>query len=73
MAVAPDFPMSSLPAAGGGLNKMSGLNRSSIGMGLGRKPVQSIPMKFVGANGWEGKVGVQTHVMPMHQNGSTVW
>ncbi|KAH7394392.1 hypothetical protein BKA66DRAFT_411060 [Pyrenochaeta sp. MPI-SDFR-AT-0127] len=76
-AVAPDFPMNSLPAAGG----LAAANRMSVmsfgGGGFGRKPVQSqIGMNgygMQGNGGWGNKNGVQTHVVPLQQNGSTVY
>jgi hypothetical protein len=69
--VATDFPINSLPAIG----VSNGINRFSTTNLLGRKPVQS--SMNMGANGYrseyEHKSVVQTHVTPVHQNGSQIW
>lgn len=75
MVVPADFPMSSLPAAGGNaMNRMS--NMSMNNLGFGRKPVgNQLGMNTyppAGANSWEDKNRVQAHIVPVHQNGSTV-
>lgn len=76
-SVPPDFPMNSLPAAGG-LRMANRMSAMSFGGGtFGRKPVQNQVAYggygMQGNGGWENKNGVQTHVMPLQQNGSTVY
>ncbi|CAO2657916.1 Nn.00g071760.m01.CDS01 [Neocucurbitaria sp. VM-36] len=76
MPVTADFPMNSLPAAGVNAIKRAS-NMSLNNMGFVRKQVpNSLGMNGYapgGANNWENKNGVQAHIMPVHQNGSTVW
>ncbi|KAF1851560.1 uncharacterized protein K460DRAFT_270005 [Cucurbitaria berberidis CBS 394.84] len=62
MTIPMDFPMNSLPTAGG--NAMKKFAKSLLGRN------QSGP---AGGNAWDDKDDIQTHVKPLHQNGSTVW
>lgn len=71
-AVKPDLPMGGLPVGGGGgggLQRLSrGGNRSTMGLGMGMGRAPGSP-----GNGHDDKQRFQTHVTPMHQNGSGVW
>jgi hypothetical protein len=78
--------VSDVPVSGAGMGRAMRMSTGNL-LGVGRKPMMGMgvnghinPTWNEGGNGngyvsggWDNKTGMQTHVTPLQQNGSTVW